>query len=271
MPKPFDPLAQSINAEVRPFPSQPFPQLVYSFASAPTKSEEEMSDTYTPIRDRREVAGPLGRARHEYIRRRRPSFGGAAVLQPHDVPVPVRRRAPRRQHVRVHRGRHLRTLAQAAGRGRVRADGLRRVRHPLGELRAQGGHASDGVDSAQHRELHGAAQAYRRHVRLEPHGRYDGSEVLQVDAVDLFEAPRGRVGREEAGAGQLVPVLPHRARQRAGDRRRVRALRHDGRAAAALPVVLQDHEVRGAFAREPVLDRLVGDDQEGAGQLDRQE
>ena len=55
--------------------------------------------------------------------------------------------------------------------------------------------------------------------------------VLPLDAVDLPEAVRARARVPQARAGQVVPAGPDRARQRAGDRRRVRALRHAGRRA----------------------------------------
>ena len=45
-------------------------------------------------------------------------------------------------------------------------------------------------------------------------------ELLPLDAVDLPEALRARARLPQAGAGQVVPEGPDRARQRAGDRRR---------------------------------------------------
>ena len=57
--------------------------------------------------------------------------------------------------------------------------------------------------------------------------------VLPLDAVDLREALRARARLPQAGAGQVVPEGPDRARQRAGDRRTLRALRHAGRGRAS--------------------------------------
>src|SRR5690606_11682027 len=100
---------------------------------------------------------------------------------------------------------------------------------------------------------------------------YDIPRVLPVDAVDLPAALQGRTGGEEGGAGALVPLLQHRAGERAGDRRGVRAVRDSGGAAQPLAVVLPHQRLRRPAAGEPVLDRLVGDDAKGAGELDRAE
>ncbi len=57
-------------------------------------------------------------------------------------------------------------------------------------------------------------------------------------------AARARAGVPEGVAGQLVPEGPDRAGQRAGRRRRLRAVRHAGHQARADPVVLPDHRLR---------------------------
>ena len=54
-------------------------------------------------------------------------------------------------------------------------------------------------------------------------------ELLQVQPVDLPEDVRARPRLPQALDRQLVPELPDRARQRAGRRRRLLALRDDGR------------------------------------------
>ncbi len=83
----------------------------------------------------------------------------------------------------------------------------------------------------------------------------------------LYE--QGLAYREEAPV-QWCPVDADRARQRAGDRRPLRALRHAGRAAPPGAVVLQDHRLRRPPARglrpARVLARARGHD---AAQLDR--
>ena len=64
--------------------------------------------------------------------------------------------------------------------------------------------------------------------------------------LELLQA-RARV--QEARGRQLVPERQDRARQRAGHRRRVRALRRPGRAAVPRAVVLPHHRLCGAAAR----------------------
>ena len=77
------------------------------------------------------------------------------------------------------------------------------------------------------------------------------AELLPLDAVDLPQALRARAGLPLAGGGQLVPEGPDRARQRAGHRRPLRALRHAGRGAPARAVVLPHHRLRRPPARRP--------------------
>ena len=74
----------------------------------------------------------------------------------------------------------------------------------------------------------------------------------------------------EGGAGQLVPERPDRARQRAGDRRALRALRRRGRAAEPGAVVLPHHRLRRPAARRDEPARVVaGARADDAAQLDR--
>ena len=72
------------------------------------------------------------------------------------------------------------------------------------------------------------------------------------------------------GAGQVVPEGPDGARERAGDRRPLRAVRHRGGGAQPDAVVLQDHRLRRPAARRDgaarVLARARADD---AAELDR--
>ena len=99
----------------------------------------------------------------------------------------------------------------------------------------------------------------------DPHAR-----VLPLDPVDLPAAVRAGPRLSHRGAGPVVPQGRHRARQRAGRRRPLRALRDAGRAAKARAVVLQDHRLRRAPARRlrpaRVLARARDHD---AAQLDR--
>ena len=234
-------------------------------AKTDTKTTAPVTDQPAPRRRRLrppgrrgQVAGPLGRAPHQ---RARPRSGRAAVLQPHDVPLPLGRGAARREHVRLHRQRRLRPVQAAPGVRRLRADRVRRLRHPQRELRDQGGRQPRRADPAEHRELPAPAPPHRRHVRLAARAVHHRSRVLQVDPVDLPPAPQGGEGLQEGGGGQLVPQGQDRAGQRAGHRRPVRALRHAGRAADAGAVVLPDHRVRRPAAGQPgrqVEDGLVG-------------
>ena len=64
------------------------------------------------------------------------------------------------------------------------------------------------------------------------------------------------LGVQARGAGQLVPARPNRARQRAGDRRPLLALRPPRRTAQSLAVVPEDHRLRRSSAR--TIDTLDG-------------
>ncbi len=95
--------------------------------------------------------------------------------------------------------------------------------------------------------------------------------LLPLGPVDLPEVLGARAGRAQELAGQLVPELQDRARQRAGPRRRrVLALQERGREARARAVVLQDHRVRPGAPRRPRrAARLARARQDDAGELDR--
>ena len=72
------------------------------------------------------------------------------------------------------------------------------------------------------------------------------------------------------GARQVVPEGPDRARERAGDRRALRALRHRGRVEEPDAVVLQDHRLRRPAARRDGRARVVARPRaDDAAQLDR--
>ncbi len=73
----------------------------------------------------------------------------------------------------------------------------------------------------------------------------------------------------QGGRGQVVPQGRHRARQRAGDRRPLRALRHRGRGAPARAVVLPHHRLRRPPARRHEDDRVAAERGDDAGELDR--
>ena len=96
-----------------------------------------------------------------------------------------------------------------------------------------------------------------------------GAPLLPLDPVDLPAPVRARPGLPQGGRGQLVPQGRDRARQRAGDRRPLRALRHARRGAPARAVVLPHHRLRRAAARRSRGHRLARARRHDAAQLDR--
>ena len=215
------------------------------------------------------MAGEVGPRPDQRLHAGRTPERAEPLLQPDDVPLPLRRGSACGQHLRLYRGGRLRALQADARLRRLRADRVRRLRDPLRELRAQDGGAPHRADSRQRGQLPSPAAPDRGDVRLGPHGRHHRPRVLQVDAVALPAALQARSGRAEGGAGQLVPVVHDRAGERAGDRRGLRAVRHRGRAAVHPPMVLPDHRIRRQAARQPQAHRLVRHDPQGAAELDR--
>ena len=75
------------------------------------------------------------------------------------------------------------------------------------------------------------------------------SGLLPLDAVALPALLREGPRLPQGGAGQVVPERPDRARERAGHRRPLRALRRRGRGEDPDAVVLPDHRLRRRAAR----------------------
>ena len=95
-------------------------------------------------------------------------------------------------------------------------------------------------------------------------------DVLPLDAVALPPLLREGARLPQGGPRQLVPEGPDRARQRAGDRRPLRALRHRGRGQEPDAVVLPDHRLRRRAARRDGAARAVARPRaDDAAQLDR--
>ena len=105
--------------------------------------------------------------------------------------------------------------------------------------------------------------------RLDPRARHQRPRLLPLDAVDLPQDAGARARLPQGGGGEVVPQGRHRAGQRAGDRRQVRALRHPSRGPPARAVVLPDHRLRRPPARRPRRDRLARAREDDAAQLDR--
>src|SRR5205823_3334274 len=128
---------------------------------------------------------------------------------------------------------------------------IRCVRHPLGELCVEGRRESDGVDSAEHRELPPAVETCGAYDRLALRAVDDGSRLLQVDAVAVSPAVQAGAGVQETRGRELVPARQDRACQRAGDQRRMRALWNQSRATVARAMVFPDYRLRRTSAGEP--------------------
>ena len=156
------------------------------------------------------------------------------------------------------------------GLPRAAADGLRRVRPSGRERRHPRGRPPTARHRAEHRRHPRADAPHGLGDRLGPRGLDARAVLLPLDAVALPAVLRAGPGLPQGGAGQLVPERPDRPRQRAGDRRPLRALRRRGRAQGPRAVVLPHHRLRRPAPRrdEParVLARARPDD---AAQLDR--
>ena len=130
---------------------------------------------------------------------------------------------------------HVKNYTMGDVIARFRRHQGQRVLHPMGydafglnseNVAIQTGEHPAVVHRAGHRHHQPATAPAGRLHRLEPRGRHLPSRVLQVDAVALHPVLQQGPRLQEGGARQLVPVVPDRARQRAGHRGRVRALRH---------------------------------------------
>ena len=96
------------------------------------------------------------------------------------------------------------------------------------------------------------------------------ARLLPLDAVALPQVLRGGPRLPQGRARQLVPQRPDRARERAGDRRPLRALRLGGRGAHPRAVVLPDHGVRRPAPRRDGAARVLARARpDHAAQLDR--
>ena len=191
------------------------------------------------------------------------------VLRARDAAVPERRaahRAPEELRAR----RRDRALPSPHRPSRAAPDGLRRVRAAGREQRDQDRRAPPRRDqrSRSRPTATGFTAGGSRSTGRESSSTHEPS-LLPLDAVDLPAAVRARPRLPQGGGGQVVPVRPDGARQRAGDRRPLRAVRQRGRGPPARAVVLPDHRLRRPPARRPRPDRLARARQGDAAQLDR--
>ena len=127
------------------------------------------------------------------------------------------------------------------------------------------------VDAPEHREHEAAAAAARLQLPVEPRDRDLRRRVLPLEPVVLPAHARAGHRLPRQGAGQLVPVVPDRARERAGGGRDLLALQEHGRAARHGAVVPAHHGLPGPAARRHEAAAAVARARaRAAGELDRQ-
>ena len=193
----------------------------------------------------------------------------AEGLRAGDAALPVGR-APRRPSQVLRGRRRDRPLPPPPRLRGDSPDGLRRLRAAGREQRDQNRRGAARGDRALDRVLPPPVPRVGDLDRLVAGARHPHARVLPLDPVDLPAAVREGARLPDRGAGPVVPERRHRARQRAGRRRPLRALRDRGRAAQPRAVVLQDHRLRRPPARRlrpaRVLARARDHD---AAQLDR--
>ncbi len=200
------------------------------------------------VRGPRGPSTPVLRARHVLVPLGRPPHGSRGGVQ------------------RRGRGGAVRRDARPQ---RAPSDRLGRLRAPGRERRDQARDPPQGMDVREHRAAGALVPPDGDVVRLDPPDQHLRPRVLPVDPVVVPPAVRTRSGVPEERAGQLVPQGRDGPGERAGDQRRLRAVRHAGRAQGPHPVVLQDHRLRAAAARRHRAARLAGARDDDAAQLDR--
>ena len=203
-----------------------------------------------PARDRAQVAGGLGARAHLGGLQRRGRRGAPKSYVLEMLPYPSGE---------PHMG-HLKNYSVGDAVAHFHRRTGRRVLHPMGYdafgLPAEnhaiktGEHPRD-VDREVDRRLPAPVPLVGHLDRLVARVRHPRAALLPLDPVDLPAAVRARPGLPQGGRGQLVPEGRHGARQRAGHRRPLRALRHAGRGAPARAVVLPHHRLRRPPARRP--------------------
>ena len=219
-----------------------------------------------PETDRATLAARLGRRAD--LGGRRGRRRAAHVLRARDAPVP-QRRAAHRAPEELRRRRCRRALPPPHRPPRAAPDGLRRVRPARREPRDQDRPAPQRVHRRVDRRVPQGLPRVGHLDRLDARVRDLRPQVLPLDAVDLPAALRARPGLPPRGRRQVVPQRPDRARQRAGHRRALRALRLGGRGPPARAVAVPHHRLRRPAARRPRHHPVARARQDDAAQLDR--
>ncbi len=207
-----------------------------------------VSDTHGRLRlpgDRDPLAGEVGRERG-FRGQRGPE--AAQVLLSGDAALPVGRHPRRARPQLLHHRRHL-ALQDHARDERDAPDRVGRARAACGERRDQEGHPPREVDARQHCGNEAPAPAARLQLSVEPRDRDLRSRVLPLESVVLPAHAREGHRVPCQGACQLVPVLPHGARKRAGRGRALLALRERRPAARHGAVVPAHHRLPGRAPR----------------------
>ena len=145
-----------------------------------------------------------------------------------DAALPVGRAAHRAPEGLLG-GRRDRALPPPQRPPRAAPDGLRRLRPARREPRDQDRPAPARVHRGVDRGVPPPVPRLGHLDRLDARVRHPRAALLPLDPVDLPAAVRAGPRLPQGGRRQLVPQGRHRARERAGDRRPLRALRHRGR------------------------------------------
>ena len=211
-------------------PREPLVREAFSFPEERSTMEHEDTERYEPEAVEAKWQRVWADERAFEVSER----AGAAPksVRPRDAAVPLGR-APHGARLQLHARRRLHARPAAAGPHVLRPHGLRRVRPARRERRDQGGRPPARDHRAEHRahpppdEADGLGdRLVARGLDRRP-GYYRWTQWLFLRFLE-----RGLAYRKGA-PGQVVPEGPDRARERAGDRRPLRALRHRGRVAAA--------------------------------------
>ena len=127
-----------------------------------------------------------------------------------------------------------------------------------------------GPGPREHRAAGGLVQADGHVLRLVAATGDVRSGVLPLDPMAVHPVLRGGARLPEGVAGQLVPEGRHRARQRAGDQGRLRAVRHAWWSAATSPNGSSgSRTTRSGCWTTPRARRMAGAGPDDAAQLDR--